>query len=120
MLFTQPIRMGVPAAVIRVESEVGAIVYSGDTGPGGDLVALAAGADVLVCEATFQDDTHDGYPYHLSASQAGAIATAAGVRRLVLTHLRSTLDPARSLAEASATFGGEVLVAEPGMTIDVK
>ena len=109
----------VPAACIRVESGGGSVVYSGDTGPGGDLEALAAGADVLLCEASFQDDTDDDYPFHLSASQAGGIATAAGVRRLVLTHLRSTLDPARSVAEAAATFGGEVLVAEPGLTIEV-
>lgn len=110
----------VPAAVVRVESEEGSVAYTGDTGPGGDVVALAAGVDVLLCEATFQDHTHDGFPFHLSASQAGEIAAEAGVRRLVLTHLRSTLDPARSVAEAAATFGGEVLVAEPGMTIEVR
>ena len=110
----------VPAVCVRVGGDGGAIAYSGDTGPGSDLEALAQGVEVLLCEASFQDDTHDDYPFHLSASQAGAIAAEVGARRLVLTHLRSTLDPGRSVAEASATFGAEALVAVPGMTIDLR
>jgi ribonuclease BN (tRNA processing enzyme) len=109
----------VAAACVLVDDGGRSLAYSGDTGPGGDLETLAAGADTLICEATYQDDTGDDYPFHLSARQAGEIAARAGVSRLVLTHLRSTLDPAQSAAEAAAVFDGEILVATPGMTIEI-
>ncbi|MBN2112551.1 MAG: MBL fold metallo-hydrolase [Acidimicrobiia bacterium] len=94
------------------------LVYSADTGPGGGLPALAAGADLLLCEATLQGDG-EGWPYHLSAAAAGALARQAGVRRLLLTHLAPMLDPARSVAEAAEAFGGPVEWAVPGMEVEV-
>jgi ribonuclease BN (tRNA processing enzyme) len=109
----------VPAACVRAEAGGRAVVYSGDSGPGGDLAALAEGADLLLCEATYQDDTNDDYPFHLSARQAGTIAAAAGVSALLLTHLRPTLDPERSVAEASESFSGDIGVATPGTVIDL-
>lgn len=109
----------VPAACVAVHGADGAVAYSGDTGPGGDLARLAAGAGTLLCEATYQDDSEDDYPFHLSARQAGVIAHETGVERLILTHLRSTLDPAASIAEAASQFTGETLVAMPGIVIEI-
>ncbi|MDH2416673.1 ribonuclease Z [Nocardioides sp. CER19] len=51
-------------------------------------VELARGVDLLVCESTYvsgEEELADQYA-HLTAAQAAAIATEAGVRRLVLTH----------------------------------
>ena len=50
---------------------------------------LAAGADLLVCEATFltRDEALAHEYGHLTARQAAHLARDAGVRRLVLTHL---------------------------------
>ena len=111
----------VPALVTRVEAGGHSLVYSGDTGPGGDLGALAAGADLLLCEATLQGVPDvDRYPHHLFAAEAGAVAAAAGVRRLVITHLAPTLDPGVSVAEAAASFGGPVTHAVPGLQIDLQ
>ena len=42
-----------------------------------------------------------------------------GADRLMLTHLRPTLDPARSVEEAEATFGRPVELAVPGLMTDV-
>jgi ribonuclease BN (tRNA processing enzyme) len=110
----------VPALVTRVESDGAALVYSGDTGPGGDLEAVATGAAVLLCEASLQGEpTSDRYPYHLHASEAGDVAARAGVGRLVVTHVPPTLDPAVSVAEAAAVFDGPVTHAVPGMEVDV-
>jgi ribonuclease BN (tRNA processing enzyme) len=96
------------------------LVYSADTGPGGDLAALAAGADLLLCEATFQGEPEGaGWPYHLSAAGAGVLAREAGARRLLLTHLSPMLDPERSVAEAAAVFGGPVEWAAPGLEVEV-
>jgi ribonuclease BN (tRNA processing enzyme) len=110
----------VPALVTRIEADGLSLVYSGDTGPGGDLSALAAGADLLLCEATMQGEVPDRrYEFHLFACEAGEVAAGAGVGRLVVTHIAPTLDPSVTVAEAAATFGGPVTHAVPGSRIDV-
>ena len=47
---------------------------------------------------------------HSTATEAGEAARAAGVRHLILTHLRSSLfvDADALVAEAEAAFGGPV------------
>lgn len=110
----------VPAVSIAVSDGSHRIVYSGDTGPGGGLVDLAGGAEVLLCEATFQGPVAaDRYPYHLYATEAGAVAAAAGVGRLLVTHVAPTLDPAVSVVEAASEFDGPVDHAAPGMEVEV-
>ena len=110
----------VPAVTVGLEAGGRRLVYSGDTGPGGDLAGFAAGAELLVCEATFQGDPGEArWPYHLSAGEAGAIARAAGVGRLLVTHVAPMLDPARSIAEARSAFGGPTDWAAPGMEVTV-
>lgn len=56
------------------------VVYSADTEPCRAVVRLAAGADILIHEAT---GDHIG---HSSPAQAAEVAREAGVGRLVLTH----------------------------------
>ncbi|HLE39596.1 MAG TPA: MBL fold metallo-hydrolase [Acidimicrobiia bacterium] len=108
----------VPAVCTRIEARGRVIVYSGDTGPGGDLPRLATGADLLLCEATNQGEPGpDRYPYHLFAVEAGAVAREAAVRTLVVTHVGPLLDPAISVAEAAAVFAGPVRHAEPGLEV---
>jgi ribonuclease BN (tRNA processing enzyme) len=110
----------VPALVTRFDTPGGSIVYSGDTGPGSDLLDLAGDSDVLLCEATIAGERDDQtYPYHLTAFEAGRIAAEAGVRTLVITHLTSGVDPARALEEASDGFSGELILAMPGTTITI-
>ncbi len=70
-------------------------------------VALAADADLLVCEATFSSADADlATRYrHLTAGQAGAIAAEAGARRLVITHFSQRYPDERVLLdETSAVF----------------
>jgi ribonuclease BN (tRNA processing enzyme) len=110
----------VPTLAVRVEAGGRALAYSGDTGPGGDLADLAAGAAALLCEATYQGArSPDGYPYHLHAVEAGEIAARAGVARLIVTHVAPTLDPEISVAEAAEVFDGPVMWAAPGWEGDV-
>jgi ribonuclease BN (tRNA processing enzyme) len=109
-----------PTLAVSLAAEGRRLVYSADTGPGGGLPALAAGADLLLCEATLEGASGDGaWPYHLSAAGAGALAREAGVGRLLLTHLAPILDPARSIAEAVEAFGGPVEWAAPGLEVEV-
>jgi ribonuclease Z len=78
-------------------------------------VALAQGADMLVCESTFLDRDRDlaERNAHLTARQAGLLAREAGVRRLVLTHFSQRYGDDVSLFrdEAAAVFD-DVVTAE--------
>lgn len=75
-------------------------------------VALAARADTLFIEAPFlaADAAHAAARMHLTTTAAGAIARAAGARRVVPFHLspRHLGEEARWLAEIEAAFGGKL------------
>ncbi len=104
---------------VRIERDGVVVAYSADTGPDGDLEALAAGADVFLCEATFQDADR-GWTGHMSASQAGTAAARAEAAKLVLTHLRPGLDVALSIEEARRTAEGvEVELAADGQRLEI-
>jgi ribonuclease BN (tRNA processing enzyme) len=104
----------VPAVVARFDTPDGSIVYSGDTGPGSDLVELAADADVLLCEATIAGErSAQTYPYHLTAGEAGRIAARAGVSMLIITHVASGIDKDQALEESAAEFRGKISLAVP-------
>lgn len=110
----------VPTVAVRVEGADSSLVYSSDTGVEGGVPALAGFADVFLCEATLQGDRpSEGFQQHLTAVEAARIASAAGVGRLVLTHLPPSLDPAVSVAEASTAFARPVTFAEPGTELEV-
>ena len=98
---------GPETLAMRIEGEGRALGYSADSGPAWSLEALGPNIDLALCEASFHKE-QEGMAQHLSARQAGASARAAGVGRLLLTHLWPTLDPERSRAEGSAAFGAPV------------
>jgi ribonuclease Z len=80
------------------------------------IVRLAAGADLFFCEAPFLDEDREQATrrYHLTARQAGALARAAGVRRLHVFHFSPRYEGRYGdiVAEAEAEFSGrEVLYA---------
>lgn len=76
--------------------------------------ALAQGADLLVCEATFlsRDERLAADYGHLTAAQAARIAVEAGARRLVLTHFSQRYgdDTEPFLTEARAVFDDVIAV----------
>ena len=82
---------------------------------------IAAGADLLVCEATYLERDADlaaAYK-HLTAAQAATLAREAGARRLVLTHFSQRYgEPAEFAAEAGAIFD-DVVLAEDLMHVAV-
>ncbi len=110
----------VTALVTRISALGKTLVYSGDTGPGGDLMEMATGADVLLCEASIAG-VRDGqtYEYHLTAIEAGETASGAGVDRLILTHIGALMDPQASLDEASGAFAGDIAYAAPGTIFEI-
>ena len=118
-IVTAGMRHSVPTIGVRVEVDGAAMTFSADTGPTEELVRLAAGCDLLVAEASWQDDGIPRPPIHLTAREAGEAAAQAGCRALLLTHLRPYLDRDRSQDEASGAFAGPVTLAEEGLTVEV-
>lgn len=95
----------VPAYSIAVEGS-GRFVFSGDTARTEELVKLAAGADLFLCEASGMDgDAEYLKESHLTARQAGEIAGQAGVKRLLLTHFWPEYEPFELCRQATAGFG---------------
>jgi ribonuclease Z len=97
------------------------IVYTGDTRPTENLVKFAENADLLIHDATFDDELlerarEDG---HSTPSQAAETAKKSGAKWLVLTHISARYkDPSPLLEQARKLFP-HVDVAEDFMKIDL-
>ena len=57
---------------------------------------------------------------NLTSRQAGEAATAAGARKLLLTHFWPGNDRDRSRTAAAEAFSGEILIADEGTVIDLR
>lgn len=86
-----------PSLAYRFDTEHGSVVFSGDTTLTPNIPTLAAGADVLVHEASDPQWWHEhGAPdefvrhmreTHTDVLDLGAVARQSGVRSLVLSHI---------------------------------
>ena len=93
-----------------------------DTGLCPAVSELADGADLLVIESTFLSAQADvaAESGHHTAAQAARVAAECGVRTLVLTHFSRRYDDPEALrAEASAEYGGELVVASDLLRVPV-
>ncbi|HEY6423060.1 MAG TPA: MBL fold metallo-hydrolase [Pseudonocardiaceae bacterium] len=130
-VFAEPIRIGdvevragqvdhvCEAYALRVSHQGRTLVYSGDTGPCPQLVELARGADVLLAEASWPDQPANPLGIHLSGRDAGLAAAAAGVGRLLLTHVPPWTDAKQVLAEAKAVYDGPTELVRPGADYEI-
>jgi ribonuclease BN (tRNA processing enzyme) len=115
-----------PAFGFRFDTPHGSVVFSGDTGPCGNVVRLARCADVLVHEVIAVEllaqrlrrlPNFEAIRNHLASShstpeQVGRIATEARVGTLVLSHLVPgdvDLTEAEWEARVRPHFGGEIV-----------
>ncbi|MFE7245569.1 MBL fold metallo-hydrolase [Streptomyces sp. NPDC057580] len=137
-----------PAFAYRFDTPHGSVVFSGDTTSCSNLVDLATGADVLVNEVVAVDeavamyeetDLADTYRRQFLTAHTplvshgtpgedgyvpgvGAVAAAAGVKALVLTHLYPAdgrVSEERFHADASSEFDGTVIVGDDLQSYDI-
>ena len=109
-----PMNHPTPTNGVRIEWNDRSLVYSADTGESADLVTLADGADVLLCEASVAPDEDFVPDLHLTGRMAGEHADKAGVERLIVTHVPPWNSRQVAADEAADAFGGAVEIATPG------
>jgi ribonuclease BN (tRNA processing enzyme) len=93
------------------------VVYSGDTDFSENLIELATGTDLLICESAVPD--HRAVRGHLTPSRAGEIAGRAGVGKLVLTHFYPDCEEVDIEQECRRTYDGPLVLAEDLMRMEV-
>jgi ribonuclease Z len=97
------------------------IVYTGDTRPFKDLVKFAAYADLLIHDATLDDDLaeraeEDG---HSTPSQAARNAKKAKAKKLILMHISARYGDASVHLEQARRIFKNTLVAEDFMKVEI-
>lgn len=111
-----------PAYAYRFDTPHGSVVFSGDTTPTPNLIALARGADVLIHEAiALETYASRGMPAallshlsnsHTDVAEIGRIARQAQVKSVILSHLAPgdqryvSTAQWQDLANRSARLGG--------------
>jgi ribonuclease BN (tRNA processing enzyme) len=127
----------------RIDSATRSVVFSGDTAHSDNLVQLAQGADIFVCEAidvattrkafeaqvakgAYRDNPERIWKHivesHTPLEEAGKMATAAKVKILVLNHLvPGALNPADKdsnyIDKITPHFSGKIVVASDQMVL---
>lgn len=105
----------VPTFAMRFEEDERALVYTSDTMYFDELVRFSKGANIILSEATLQNADRSLVKLgHMTAEDAGLLASEAGAKTLILTHIWPEYDRAISLKEASLTFAGEIFIAKGG------
>ncbi|MBX5321642.1 MAG: ribonuclease Z [Candidatus Bathyarchaeota archaeon] len=97
------------------------IVYTGDTRPFDGLAEFAANADLLIHDATLDDELaeraeEDG---HSTPSQAAKIAKKAKAKRLVLTHISARYKNTSKLLKQAKKIFKNTFVAEDFLEIEI-
>ncbi len=106
----------VETLAIRVESGGASVAYSADTGPDWSPANFNMPIDLLVYETTLPIELEDADIPHVSGREAGIRAAAAGVGKLVITHIPPGHDAAERMTATTAEFSGSVELAAPGRT----
>lgn len=107
------------SVAFRVEdTETGKVIaFSGDTDVCAGIVTAARNADVAVLECSFPNERK--VRGHLTPAEAGELATAARVKKLVLTHFYPECEEADILGQCRKTYSGEIILAEDLLRVPV-
>jgi ribonuclease BN (tRNA processing enzyme) len=94
---------GAPAFSLRVECAGKTIAYSGDTGWTENLLRVAAGADLFICESSFYNGEREGHLTYRTLVQRRADFDC---KRLILTHMGDDVLARQTSLEIEAATDG--------------
>ncbi len=97
------------------------IVYTGDCAPDDTIIEAAKNADLLIHESTFDSSRKEESVerLHSTAEDAAQIASRAGVKKLVLTHISPRYSDSGPLLEQARVIYSNVTIAKDGYGIDL-
>lgn len=104
----------------RIHGGGAVLAYSADSASTETLVDCARDADLFMADCSWLERMRplpDGV--HMTAREAGAHAARADARRLLVTHVYPTTDPAEAHAEAADAYDGQILVARDLLEMDL-
>jgi ribonuclease BN (tRNA processing enzyme) len=96
--------------------------YTADAGPTANLSSFFSNVGLLASEATEMNEPADEtfeQRGHLTATEAGSLATTANTTMLMLTHMWQENGPERAVADAATRFAGPIVIARPGLSIHI-
>lgn len=99
------------------------VVFTGDTACCETLVEAAAGADLLICDATYADDEQAELAAqhgHMNFAQAGRLAAQAKVRRLWLTHFSQMIQEPEEMADHAKAYFRDAQCGVDGLHIQLR
>jgi ribonuclease BN (tRNA processing enzyme) len=102
----------------RLELDGKVLCYSGDSAPCPGLERAAQGADLFLCECAALDE--EPVKGHMTPSSVGRLATAAGCRAVVLTHLYDRLVERDLPGQVRQHYAGPVQLAEDGLRLKLE
>ncbi|HDD35478.1 MAG TPA: ribonuclease Z [Candidatus Desulfofervidus auxilii] len=94
------------------------VVYSGDTQTCKNLEKISENADILITDATFEEEQETRM--HSGAKDAAKLAKKMGVKKLVLTHFSRRYVDVRPLVEEAKKIFPNTVAAEDFMKIVLK
>jgi ribonuclease BN (tRNA processing enzyme) len=108
-----PSRHYIPTFSLRYANNGTVITYSADTAPNDSVIKHARDSTLFICEATLlPEEVEHGMRGHSSAIEAGEMARAANVERLMLTHYPSEASQEELILHARAIYHGQIVVAD--------
>jgi ribonuclease BN (tRNA processing enzyme) len=111
----------IPCWAIRVDvAGAPGLVYTADNGDAGCLVPFAAGAGILIAEASLPaaPPVADAGRGVSSAAEVATLARDAGVQTLILTHIWPDHDANAARRAAADVFKGQIEIAKPGLVLN--
>ncbi|MGX7420149.1 MBL fold metallo-hydrolase [Carnobacterium gallinarum] len=111
----------VPCFAMRIEEiKTGkVVVYTADSGFLPEFIPFSQNADVLLADTNFFEGM-ENHRVHMTAVEVGRIATKAGVKKLVLTHLPQTGDLELLKAQAiNHAPDVDIVLAKKDLTIEL-
>jgi len=95
------------------------VVYTGDTKPHKNIANISKDADLLIHDGTFLEEDV-GEKYHSDVKKAAELAKAAGVKKLVLTHISRRYTDTKELEEQAKKVFPDTVIAKDMMKIVLK
>jgi ribonuclease Z len=101
----------------RITGSQNSLVYSGDAANIENLIQLATGAQLLVCECSLPEGWQ--IPDHLTPEKIGALAQKAEIPKVVLTHRYPQAIQADVISQVKKHYDGQVYAATDGFSFEI-